>query len=593
MKKYIIILLTLPLIASSCLKDDDDLFSKSSSERMQEFLNSTAKVLADAPNGWVVEYYPSEKQEYGGVRMYMKFDTHGNVTVASEAGDPDKTEKSLFSFGEDFGPTLNFDTYNSLLHYYSEPYGAVGESNIGWGGDYEFIIMSVDKDKVVLRGKKSKNTILLTPASTGDWTSEFTAYKQKVEKMDEMPSYQMVVGGKTYLMSRDVVNSYDSRHFTINSTPAVASGFIYTEKGIKFYEPITVNGVTISEMTWQDKKYVDEVSGAEIVTLKANHTFTVKTSDVKAKTVKVSVTPDNPDAYYVVGAFKASEVQTKNEDQLLKELMSRIFSVSDLYKGNAAPTVKVKRAETEYIACAFAVEVINEYVYPSTGLFKSEPFTTTKDVAIKDNYKGWLGSWTLTSTSSELNAKPVTLNIVIDEDTRNSTYEVYGWDISVYRNTYPQKARLSGNNLTITNSKIELGRYQDYMITWCALSQITGTEDDGIFIVGGAYNPFTCSLSSDGRSATVTPYTGDLEGGGKFVVTSMTLFKVRDDNYYYADAAPGYTRTDFPIGPYTMVKTGDDVPEMAAMAKEGFDYPTYVVDLKAYDQVKANRFRVK
>ena len=100
MKKYLIILLALPLIATSCLKDDEDKFDKSASERIQEFLDNTSKVLSEAPNGWVVEYYPSAEQEYGGLRMYMKFDASKNeVTVASEAGASDETAKSYYSFG--------------------------------------------------------------------------------------------------------------------------------------------------------------------------------------------------------------------------------------------------------------------------------------------------------------------------------------------------------------------------------------------------------------------------------------------------------------------------------------------------------------
>lgn len=591
MKKYIIILLTLPLLASSCLKDDEDLFDKSSSERMQEYLDNAAKVLAGAENGWVVEYYPSETQEYGGVRMYLKFDTKGNVTVASEAGDPDKTEKSLISFGEDFGPTLNFDTFNTLFHFYSKPYGEVGEENVGWGGDYEFIIISAEKDRVELRGKKTKNTILLTPASTSDWAAEFTAYREKAREMDKMLSYQMVIGGRTYPMSRDIVNksdfisSYDCRHFTINATPAVPASFIYTQTGLKFYEPITVGGVTIAEMTWQDGKFVDGGTGVEIVPINADHNLGVTTGDIKAKTVKVAVTPDDPDTYYAVGVLKASDLQSKSEDQILKELTSKIYSVSQLYKGNSSPTIKVKRAETEYVACSFAVEIINDYIYPSTGLFKSQPFTTTKDVDITDNYKAWLGTWTLTSTSSEVNKKPVTLDLVIDEDTRNSTYEIYGWDISAFRNTYPQKARLSGNDLVISGYKFELGYYKDFMITWVAFTLITGTgtsDDDKTWIVP-VKKPFTCSLAADGRSATVTPESKELNPGS-YIVTSINIFRVRDDNFYYSPAAPGYTIGDFPMGPYTMVKKGDDVPDMSVIANE--DYPTYVVDLKAYDRLK-------
>ena len=313
MKKYLIILLALPLIATSCLKDDEDKFDKSASERIQEFLDNTSKVLSEAPNGWVVEYYPSAEQEYGGLRMYMKFDASKNeVTVASEAGASDETAKSYYSFGEDYGPTLNFDTYNKLLHCYSEPYGSVGEANIGWGGDYEFIISSVDADEVVLTGKKSKNRIVLTPAATADWKMDFEAYRIAAATMDEMLSYQLEIGSRVYQMSRDVLSAYNSRHFTINTVPATQVGYIYTTTGIKFYEPLTIDNVTIAEMDWEDGKFVDPVTGCEISQIMTDDTYEVSTSNVAIKSANVTVKPGNPNTYYVIGAYPAADAQTKS-----------------------------------------------------------------------------------------------------------------------------------------------------------------------------------------------------------------------------------------------------------------------------------------
>ena len=87
MKKLIILLAVLPLVLSSCLKDDKDAFGKTASERIREVQEGTEKALTGAANGWLMEYYPSATQEYGGIAIYMKFQ-NGTVTVTSKREAP-------------------------------------------------------------------------------------------------------------------------------------------------------------------------------------------------------------------------------------------------------------------------------------------------------------------------------------------------------------------------------------------------------------------------------------------------------------------------------------------------------------------------
>lgn len=587
MKKLIIILLTLPLIASSCLKDDDDKFDKSASERMKEYLDNTSKVLSAAPNGWVVEYYPSQFQEYGGVRMYMKFDaTKNTVVIASEAGAADATEESYYSFGEDYGPTLNFDTFNTLFHYYSKPEGTVGSANVGWGGDYEFIIMSVEADKVVLRGKKSQNTIVLTPASTADWTADFTAYRQAADKMDEMISYQMVIGSRSYLMSRDAISGYRSRHFTINATPAVSVGYIYTPTGIKFYEPVSIDNVSISEMTWQDGEFVDAKTGSKITQIQTDHTFEITTSNVQIRTADVSVKPSDTEVYYVIGSYPSADAQTKSDAKIMNELVAKV-SLSDLYQKTATNVPLSLKAETEYIACAFAVTIVNGYIYPTSALSKSAPFTTLQDVPMTPEYEAWLGTWTVESTSSEVSGSQIQLNVTIAENIRNASYLIYGWDISTLAQAdYPGNAELNGKELTISSNQ-NLGAYSNGTAMWYTLCLFDNKMPTAL--INGTFPAFTCTLKADNKSAAVKSYVGGYSGAdgsqGSFEAMSMTVFMAAADGTYYVPVAPGYTAQDFPLGPYTMVKTGD----AAQVDMKALRHKDYLVDLKVYSQPTPRR----
>lgn len=113
MKKTAIILflvLAIPALLTSCLFDEEDLFDKSASERIEAAKQEAKTVLESAENGWHVRYFPSPTQEFGGYNLFFKF-SEGSVTVASEIeSNPSTTETSLYSFGEDLGVTLNFDT---------------------------------------------------------------------------------------------------------------------------------------------------------------------------------------------------------------------------------------------------------------------------------------------------------------------------------------------------------------------------------------------------------------------------------------------------------------------------------------------------
>ena len=76
-------LLSLTLLFSSCLFDEEDVFDKSASERIEAAKIEAKTVLEGAPNGWHVRYFPSPTQEFGGYNVFFKF-SEGNVTIASE-----------------------------------------------------------------------------------------------------------------------------------------------------------------------------------------------------------------------------------------------------------------------------------------------------------------------------------------------------------------------------------------------------------------------------------------------------------------------------------------------------------------------------
>lgn len=272
MKKiYYLLLLALPLVLQSCFKDDDDIFDKSASQRMEERLVHDQQVLMGATNGWIMEYFPEKKQSYGGYTMFVKFGDNNAVTVASEKGKADQTETSMYELIADSGPVLTFNTHNSLFHYFSDPNNPdeIGPIDSGMGGDYEFMVIEATPEKVHLKGKKTGNTIIMTPIATDtSWPDLMQKYIDMADIMNSAASsFNFTMGDlkatatmnyRTLLFSYPGTEGYES---------ATAS-FRVTTDGIVFYTPLHIGGKEITGMKYigEDENMVitlaDETTGA-------------------------------------------------------------------------------------------------------------------------------------------------------------------------------------------------------------------------------------------------------------------------------------------------------------------------------------------
>lgn len=549
MKKLIILLAVLPLVLSSCLKDDKDAFGKTASERIREVQEGTEKALTGAANGWLMEYYPSATQEYGGIAIYMKFQ-NGTVTVTSEAGGAGKTAESLYSYDQDYGPTINFDTYNPYFHIYSEPNSGVGPTNTGMGGDSEFIIMSYAADKVVLRGKKTQNTIVLTPLPETAWNTMFGKYSADVNKMDNFRSYELVLNGKTYDISREVAAGYNSRYFSVvTENGTIPASFIYTQDtGLKFYEPLVVDGVSIEEMTWSGGMFTDEVSGARIQETVSNNKFTFAVSGIKATSVDVETTPTVANEYYYFDVVPSSAFASASDEEILYELMDGITSMNQLSLGKMMKTLTVD-SDTEYIPCAFGLKIVNGRIYPITELAKGTAFMSGQGDPMSPEYQAWLGTWTVTSTSAEVTNAPVTFDVTFSKKVANSTYSVAGWGSSVYRLQYPVTADFNAadGSFTMKNNQ-ELVAGALYFVAECIVED--GTTS---LLTSETFVPLQGVMGADKSSASVLCNSGTFTNGKKFAVGTMDLF-IYDGGWYGIKPAEGFTSGDYVIGPFKLVK---------------------------------------
>lgn len=271
MKKTLYILLFLSVTFASCVQDVDDAYDKPVSVRVEEAVQEYHDLLMSSEHGWLMEYYPHSKQQYGGYLFAMKFGQGDKVTVSTDAfGDPAETAESLFSIKKDIGPTLNFDSYNELFHYFSDPDFAIGAgTGNGLEGDYEFLLRSHTENEIILRGKKTKNyirMIRLTESAT-----PFLASAVKIDQ--EMTALQGVLGFSGTVNGKKLTATYENaRKFTVTyNGESTSVPFLMTDVGIQFYQPLVAGGIELHRFTWSAAQETLTAEGTPDVVLTADY----------------------------------------------------------------------------------------------------------------------------------------------------------------------------------------------------------------------------------------------------------------------------------------------------------------------------------
>lgn len=266
------LLLLLPaLLMQSCLKDQEDTFDQASSNRLQQYLTDTQKTLMGSEYGWVFEVFPEPNQLYGGYVFTCEFDSL-QVRVGSELG-PGEFYTSYYKMTNEVGPAITFDTYNPLMHFFSDPSSAQYQA---YQGDFEFVVDSIGTDVVKVHGYRTGNTLymyrLTKPAD--EYLADVAAFKKQFSD-DTYTLFAGSINGVDVSGEVDASNLYaDMTTGGIGSEPA----FVYTSTGLRFYEPIQVGDATFRELTYDSEKkvYTGTDSKGQAFTLQASYPEWVK-----------------------------------------------------------------------------------------------------------------------------------------------------------------------------------------------------------------------------------------------------------------------------------------------------------------------------
>ncbi len=254
------------LTLASCTEKVEDYFDKDSATRMDELQKKCLDLLTSSPNGWIVEYYPSQELYYGGCTYIMNFDKNNYVTMTGDVSlkmglAAPGVEKSHFSIKRSSGVVLAFDSYNSYLHYWSDPDLKSGEV---YDGDYEWAFVDGDENRMEFKGIKTRNRVIFTKFPEGennidyvnriiDMRNQVTPYLYAGFKWDtgDGNPVELIDEAETHLA---VLTYYPDR--VNNPTNFTTYSFIYTADGLKFYEPVTFKGVTAQIFKFEDGAFI-------------------------------------------------------------------------------------------------------------------------------------------------------------------------------------------------------------------------------------------------------------------------------------------------------------------------------------------------
>ena len=253
MKKNIFYLLFLlpALMFQSCLKNQEDTFDDLATHRLTEYNEKAKSTLMSSEYGWVFEIFPKNTQEYGGYVFTCKFDEQ-TATIMSEplpgTGTPKGTDVCYYKLSYEDGPTLIFDTYSPIMHYFAE---GSSKGYQAYGGDTEYVIDSIGNDIIKVHGARSKNKCYLyrltVPAE--EYLASLNTFQTDFWD-PEKQSYSCMKGtingeqfNAEFLTSRQM-------EFTVGENDLETEAYTYTPNSLRLYKALTVGGVKIREFAY-------------------------------------------------------------------------------------------------------------------------------------------------------------------------------------------------------------------------------------------------------------------------------------------------------------------------------------------------------
>lgn len=246
------------LVFTGCVKEPEDVFGQNSSERMDGYLQKTFQTLLNNKKSWMMRYYPSADLEFGGYTIFALFKSENEVTLTSDININKIT--SSYAVLAESGPLLTFNSYNKVLHQFSEPgkdnSGHIGADDTGMKGDFEFVILDVTDKKITLKGKRSKNIIVMEAIPDDKALDEIAGEYQNASKAFKMfNEFKVVTAKGEKKLTRGLFKYawYATKVSTLQLADNANSerlSFRVIPGGLDFYKEYELEGVKFRQLSY-------------------------------------------------------------------------------------------------------------------------------------------------------------------------------------------------------------------------------------------------------------------------------------------------------------------------------------------------------
>ncbi len=264
--KNIVLLSVLTLFLFACENKDDDLvFDKSSTERVEGLVKKYDDILKSSKNGWILEYYTGGRTiSVGGYTTTLRFynDKESNSEkvesyfiihyMAGKAFGTPLKGVSEYSIVEDGGATLSIDTYNEAFHYFSTPIKGQPKG-MGQGMDTEFLITKYENEIIYLKGRQygieMRMTKLKEPAA--DYMERTAAIWDILVPWaiyGATPSFQGLTVGEDFIPVSTESLKLVYKQEVEGKEKLFVEPLVFTDKGLRFYRKQTINGISFQEL---------------------------------------------------------------------------------------------------------------------------------------------------------------------------------------------------------------------------------------------------------------------------------------------------------------------------------------------------------
>ncbi len=250
MKKlfYVSALIFAVSLVSCAPSEVDDLFDESPAARLDNAVKNYTELLKSDGGRWLMQYFANGDEE--GYNFIMTFHNDGSVDISTQNAYVNDgaffTDRSTWDVVSDYGPVLSFNTFNKAFHVFSSPQS----DGTGHGGDYEFIILDADKDKVNMRAKKSRDKgtvidVVMTRLSSDEYPTDqdyFTelAAVRSLAFSSRINNYVLTTAsGKRYICNgvTSMLWSFYPEDGSLLDNGEYMNAIITTE-GIRFMQPL-------------------------------------------------------------------------------------------------------------------------------------------------------------------------------------------------------------------------------------------------------------------------------------------------------------------------------------------------------------------